>query len=178
MLAKICLSCRMGGVHDLPVLTIFYPVAGKRTGTISHAGSDISEVTSDGRGEIENVKNDRPSDVQVHLPQQMLPLKCPSSKFLPGTTPLITLVNVNASVHRRILKKNKVTWSNCTAARSTLPYILCTYLKSPQSSCKSRKWWVMWGLKMSTVHHFDDTTMRLPSQTNDVRMSALSVRMS
>ncbi len=35
-----------------------------------------------------------------------------------------------------------------------------------------------WGLKMSTVHHFDGTTMRLPSQTNDVQMSALSVRMS
>ncbi len=36
-----------------------------------------------------------------------------------------TLVNVHASVHHRILKKNTVTWSNCTAARSTLPYTLC-----------------------------------------------------
>ena len=39
MLANICPSCRTGGVHNLPVLTIFYPVAGKRTGTISHAAT-------------------------------------------------------------------------------------------------------------------------------------------
>ncbi len=38
--------------------------------------SDISEVTSGGRAEIENVKNDRPSDVHFHLCQQMLLLKC------------------------------------------------------------------------------------------------------
>ncbi len=37
MLANICPYCRTGEVHNLPVLTIFYPVAGKRTGTISHA---------------------------------------------------------------------------------------------------------------------------------------------
>ena len=37
----------------------------------------------------------------------------------------VTLVNVHAYVHHRILKKNKVTWSNCTAARNTLPYTLC-----------------------------------------------------
>ncbi len=36
-----------------------------------------------------------------------------------------TLNNVNSSVHHRILKENKVTWSNCTAARSTLPYTFC-----------------------------------------------------
>ena len=36
----------------------------------------ISEVTSGGRVEIENVKNDRPSDVHFHLRQQMLLLKC------------------------------------------------------------------------------------------------------
>ncbi len=34
-----------------------------------------------------------------------------------------TLDDVNSYVHHRILKKIKVTWSNCTAARSTLPYI-------------------------------------------------------
>ncbi len=38
--------------------------------------SKVSEVTSGGRAEIENVKNDRPSDLQFHLCQQMLPLKC------------------------------------------------------------------------------------------------------
>ncbi len=38
--------------------------------------SEISEVTSGGRAEIENVKNDRPSDLQSHLRQQMLLLKC------------------------------------------------------------------------------------------------------
>ncbi len=37
--------------------------------------SDISEVTSGGRAEIENVKNDTPSDMQFHLCQQMLFLK-------------------------------------------------------------------------------------------------------
>ena len=37
MLANICPSCGTGGVHNLPILTIFYPVAGKQTGTISHA---------------------------------------------------------------------------------------------------------------------------------------------
>ncbi len=30
------------------------------------------------------------------------------------------LDDVNSYVHHRILKKNKVTWSNCTAARNTL----------------------------------------------------------
>ncbi len=39
-------------------------------------GNDISEVTSGGRAEIENVKNDRPSDLQSDLRQQMLLLKC------------------------------------------------------------------------------------------------------
>ena len=38
--------------------------------------SDISEVTSSGTAEIENVKNDRPSDLQCLLCQQMLLLKC------------------------------------------------------------------------------------------------------
>ncbi len=33
--------------------------------------------------------------------------------------------DVNSYVHHRILKKNKATWSNCTAARSTLPYTFC-----------------------------------------------------
>ncbi len=37
---------------------------------------DISEVTSGGRAEVENVKNDRPSDLQFHLHQQMLLLRC------------------------------------------------------------------------------------------------------
>ncbi len=37
--------------------------------------SDISEVTSGGRAAIENVKNDRPSDLQCHFLQQMLLLK-------------------------------------------------------------------------------------------------------
>ena len=36
-LLNICPSCRTGGMHNLPSLTIFYPVAGKRTGTILHA---------------------------------------------------------------------------------------------------------------------------------------------
>ncbi len=38
--------------------------------------SDIFKVTSGGRAEIENVKNDQPSDVQFHLCQQMLLWKC------------------------------------------------------------------------------------------------------
>ena len=38
--------------------------------------SEISEVTSGSRAEIENVKNDRSSDLQCHLHQQMLLLKC------------------------------------------------------------------------------------------------------
>ena len=37
---------------------------------------DISELTSGGRAEIENVKNDRPSDLQLYLHQQILLLKC------------------------------------------------------------------------------------------------------
>ncbi len=37
--------------------------------------SDIPQVTSGGRAEIEDVKNDRPSDLQSHLHQQMLLLK-------------------------------------------------------------------------------------------------------
>ncbi len=44
MLANICPSCRTGGVHNLPVLTIFYPVAGKRTGIISHADPTLANV--------------------------------------------------------------------------------------------------------------------------------------
>ncbi len=34
------------------------------------------EVTSGGRAEIEIVKNNMPSDLPFHLPQQMLLLKC------------------------------------------------------------------------------------------------------
>ncbi len=34
--------------------------------------SDISEVTSGGRAEIENVKIDKPSESQYHLHQRML----------------------------------------------------------------------------------------------------------
>ncbi len=37
--------------------------------------SDISEVTSGGRAEIENMKNDRPSGWQANLRQQMLLIK-------------------------------------------------------------------------------------------------------
>ncbi len=37
---------------------------------------DISKVTSGRRAEIENVKNDRPSDLHFHLRHQMLLLKC------------------------------------------------------------------------------------------------------
>ena len=33
---------------------------------------DILKVTSGGRAEIENVKNDQPSDNHIHLRQQML----------------------------------------------------------------------------------------------------------
>ncbi len=47
MLSNICPSCRTGGVHNLPVLTIFYPVAGKRTGTISHAGNITNYILID-----------------------------------------------------------------------------------------------------------------------------------
>ena len=36
----------------------------------------ISEVTSGGRAEIENMKNDSPSDWQANLLQQMLLIKC------------------------------------------------------------------------------------------------------
>ncbi len=37
---------------------------------------DILKVTSCGSAENENVKNDRPSDLQRNLQQQMLLLKC------------------------------------------------------------------------------------------------------
>ena len=37
---------------------------------------NISEVTSGGRGEIENLKNDKHSELQFHLRLQMLLLKC------------------------------------------------------------------------------------------------------
>ena len=37
---------------------------------------DIAELTSGGSVENENVKNDRPSDLQLNLHQQMLLLKC------------------------------------------------------------------------------------------------------
>ncbi len=80
-----------------------------------------------------------------------------------------TLNNVNSSVHHRILKKNKVTWSNCTAARITLPYTF--YQANNDRSLKIHcltNWIFLYTL---AVH-------RLPSQTNDVRMSALSVRLS
>ncbi len=46
--------------------------------------SDISEVTSGGRAEIENVKNDRPSNWHVHLRQQMLLLKCHCTFYIYG----------------------------------------------------------------------------------------------
>ncbi len=78
-----------------------------------------------------------------------------------------TLDDVNSYVHHRILKKNKVTWSNCTAARCTLPYTFCwqrvkhqLFLLCPQSTI------------------LNDITRRLPSLTNDVRMRAPSVCMS
>ena len=38
--------------------------------------SDISEMTSGGRAEIENIKNDEHSDLPFYLYQQMLLLKC------------------------------------------------------------------------------------------------------
>ncbi len=40
--------------------------------------SDISKVTSGGRAEIENVKNDRPSDFQFQFCPPMSLLKCHS----------------------------------------------------------------------------------------------------
>ncbi len=46
--------------------------------------SDISEVTFGGRGEIENVKNDRLSDLHFHLRQQMLLLKCHCTFYMYG----------------------------------------------------------------------------------------------
>ena len=60
---------------------------------------------------------------------------------------IVTLVNINAYIHHRILKKNNVTWSNCTAACSTLPYTLCW------QRVKQLLWWVLCGLKMSIVLH-------------------------
>ena len=46
--------------------------------------SDISEVTSGVRAEIGNMKNDRPSDLQLHLRQQMLLLKCYRTFYIYG----------------------------------------------------------------------------------------------
>ncbi len=46
--------------------------------------SDISETTSGGRAEIENLKNDRTSDLQFHLRQQMLLLNCQHSFYICG----------------------------------------------------------------------------------------------
>ena len=77
--------------------------------------------------------------------------------------PKHTLDDVNSYVHYWILKKTEVTWSNCTAARSTLPYTCGTKNVNPPK-CQS------------TI--LNDITWRLPSQTNDVRMRAPSVRMS
>ena len=46
--------------------------------------SDPSEVTSGGTAEIENVKNDRPSDLEFHLRQQMLLLKSHRTFYIYG----------------------------------------------------------------------------------------------
>ena len=46
--------------------------------------SDISEVTSGGRAEIENVENDKVSDLQFHLRQQMLLLKYHCTFYIYG----------------------------------------------------------------------------------------------
>ncbi len=42
----------------------------------------------------------------------------------------------------------------------------------------NRTWWVLWDKKCQQSTILNDITWRLPSQTNDVRMSAPSVRMS
>ena len=46
--------------------------------------SDISEVTSGGRAEIENMKNYRLSDMQLHLHYQMLLLKYYHTFYIHG----------------------------------------------------------------------------------------------
>ena len=46
--------------------------------------SIISEVTSGGRAEIENVKNDRPLDLQFQLCYQRSLLKCPNTFYMYG----------------------------------------------------------------------------------------------
>ena len=64
--------------------------------------SDISEVTSGGRAEIENVKNDRSSDLQCHLHQQMLLLKCHCIFYIFGP--------LGKKAFCRILKRWFITW--------------------------------------------------------------------
>ena len=60
-------------IHNLSKIwmTFFWPMVHRCEKCI-----DISEVTSGGRAETENVKNDMPSYLQFHLCQQMLLLKC------------------------------------------------------------------------------------------------------
>ncbi len=47
--------------------------------------SDILEVTSGGRAEIENIENDKVSDLPFHLRQQMLLLKYHCTFYIYGT---------------------------------------------------------------------------------------------
>ncbi len=49
-----------------------------------HRGSDMSEVTSGARADIENVKNDRPSDLQFQLYHQRSLLKCHCTFYIYG----------------------------------------------------------------------------------------------
>ena len=54
---------------------------------------DISELTSGGRAEIENVKNDRPSDLQLNLRQQILLLKCHCNFYTYGPSGILKTRN-------------------------------------------------------------------------------------
>ncbi len=64
--------------------------------------SDISEVTPGGSAEIENVKNDRPSDLHFHLRQQMLLLKCHHTFYIYGV--------LGKKAFSRILKRWSISW--------------------------------------------------------------------
>ncbi len=97
--------------------------------------SDISEVTSGGRGEIGNVKNDRLSEFQFHLCQQMLLEKSHCTFYIYGA--------LGKKAFCRILKRWFIGWITCqNVQRLQIFAILASYLwgnlkftKEPWSTC-------------------------------------------
>ena len=96
---------------------------------------DISEVTSGGRAEIENVKNDRPSDWQANLRQQMLLIKCHCTFYIYGP--------LGRKAFCRILKICFISWiTSLNVQKLQIFAIFASYLASivnmtiyPQNEC-------------------------------------------